>query len=217
MTPSRSQIQITIGIAVVVWAALLLVQGVTLKANYLRPYSLAVSAAVLALLIFDRWLWRLAPIQRLVKRPLLHGTWRGELLSSWTDPKTGKGVDPIVTYVAFKQTYSGISMRLMTKESSSRSLVAALDNSNDQLPLLTSTYVNTPQLLIQGRSRIHHGAVMLDVHGNPPDRLTGTYWTDRDTKGQLNLSARTRALYTSFEEAANANWPDANFEYLESD
>lgn len=206
MVPGRSQIHVVIGIAVIVWSALLLAQGVALKFDYLRPYSVAVSAAVLALLIFDRWLWRFGPISRLLKRPMLHGTWRGQLMSSWVDPKTGKQIDPIEAYVAFKQTYSGVSMRLMTKESNSRSLVAALENSDDHVPVLASTYINIPQLLIQGRSRIHHGALLLEVHGNPTERLIGTYWTDRDTKGQLNLDTRLPALYSSFEEAAGADW-----------
>ena len=46
---SRSQIQVAITVAVVVWAGMLAAQGVTLKTSYLRPYSVAVGAAVLAL------------------------------------------------------------------------------------------------------------------------------------------------------------------------
>jgi len=93
MIPNRSMVQIVIGIAVVVWAALLLAQGVVLKSEYLRPYSVAVSAAVFILFAFDRWLWRLRPVSRLMKHPLLHGTWRGHLVSNWTDPESGRGVD----------------------------------------------------------------------------------------------------------------------------
>jgi hypothetical protein len=97
----------------------------------------------------------------------------------------------------------------MTKESSSRSLVASLEVSRDEVPTLSSMYQNMPDLLKQGRSRIHHGALMLEVQGNPANRLKGYYWTDRDTKGEVSLDARSKKVYTSFDEAAAAIWPSS--------
>ena len=59
-------------------------------------------------------------------------------------------------------------------------------------------------VLIQERSRIHHGALLLDVHGSPANRLIGWCWTDRDTKGEVTLEKRVSKAYTSFDEASAA-------------
>jgi hypothetical protein len=206
---SRFQAQVIIGIAVLVWALMLLTQGVTLKASYLQPYSLAVGVVILLLFAFDHWLWRIPLLARVLHCPLLRGTWRGQLRSTWKDSTTSQAIEPIDVFLVVRQTYSTISQRLMTKESSSRSLVASLEVSRDEVPTLSSMYQNMPDLLKQGRSRIHHGALMLEVQGNPANRLKGYYWTDRDTKGEVSLDARSKKVYTSFDEAAAAIWPSS--------
>jgi hypothetical protein len=206
---SRFQAQVIIGIAVLVWALMLLTEGVTLKASYLQPYSLAVGVVILLLFAFDHWLWRIPLLARVLHCPLLRGTWRGQLRSTWKDSTTSQAIEPIDVFLVVRQTYSTISQRLMTKESSSRSLVASLEVSRDEVPTLSSMYQNMPDLLKQGRSRIHHGALMLEVQGNPANRLKGYYWTDRDTKGEVSLDARSKKVYTSFDEAAAAIWPSS--------
>lgn len=146
-------------------------------------------------------------VARLIHRPVLRGTWKGELESTWIDPSNGSRLEPVDVFLAVRQTYSSVSLRMMTTESSSRSLVASMDAPRDDVPRVSSTYQNVPRLLIQNRSRIHHGALMLDVEGVPPNRLTGFYWTDRDTKGEVVLRARLPKVYTSFDEASRAAWP----------
>jgi hypothetical protein len=205
--PSRSQLQAAIGIMVLVWAALLFATGITLNPSLLKPLSLAISIAYYLLVAFDRWLWRLPLVARLVHRPVLRGTWKGELESTWIDPSSGSRIDPVDVFLAVRQTYSSVSLRIMTSESSSRSLVASMDAPHDDVPRVSSTYQNIPRLLIQNRSRIHHGALMLDVEGVPPTRLAGFYWTDRDTKGEVLLRSRLPKVYTSFNEASRAPWP----------
>jgi hypothetical protein len=203
---SKIQVQIVLGVAVVVWAVLLFVEGVPLKATYLKPYSVVVTVVVIGLILFDRWLWRIPGVSWLVRRPILKGTWKGTLQSNWKDPDTQKGIEPITAFFAIGQTYSTISLRMMTKESTSRSMGAGLDTASDGVPRVTSTYENVPGVLIQDRSRIHHGALLLDVHGSPANRLTGWYWTDRDTKGEVSLGKRVLKVFTTFDEASTAPW-----------
>ena len=203
---SKIQVQVVLGLSVIAWAVMLFVEGVPLKAAYLRPYSVVVTAVVVGLILFDRWLWRIPPVPRLLHHPALSGTWKGTLRSNWINPETSTGVDPIVAYFAIRQTYSTISLRMLTRESASVSLVAALEGRGDGVPRITSTYENQPGVLIQDRSRIHHGALLLEVHGTPASRLDGWYWTDRDTKGEVVLEQRSRELFSSFEEAERAVW-----------
>jgi len=198
----RANVYIVVAIAVVVWAALLQWQGVTLKPSYLKPYSWAVAAAVVVFEAFDRWLWRVGPVPRLMGRPLVRGTWQGEFDSTWVDPATGARLGPRPAYLVIGQTYWSITARLLTSESQSRSLVGALSATRDQGATMQWTYVNEPRLRLQADSRIHHGAVMLDVHGCPPSRLTGCYWTDRDTKGELSFDGHSSRLHSDFAGAA---------------
>ena len=53
---------------------------------------------------------------------------------------------------------------------------------------------------------MHFGGLILDTHGPPnrPKTLTGEYWTDRKTKGNMTLSVRTSRLFTRFEDAEHA-------------
>jgi SMODS-associating 2TM, beta-strand rich effector domain len=197
----RSQIYAAVGIAAVVWAVVLLVQGVALQPSYLKPYSLAVAAVVICFEIFDRWLWRVGPLPTWIGCPALRGSWKGTLRSTWVDPKTGEETEPREVYLVVRQTYSSVATRLLTAESASTSLVCSLDTASG-VTTIQWTYRNTPRLLIQDRSRIHHGAALLDVHGSPPRRLSGFYWTDRDTKGELLFDGHTHELHSDFEAAS---------------
>ena len=117
----KLQTQVILATTVVVWGALLLIQGVTLKASYLRPYSLVVGILILLQVVFDRWLWRVPAVARVLRCPVLRGTWKGQLRSTWEDSKTGQRIEPIDVFLVVRQTYSTVSIRLMTAESSSRS------------------------------------------------------------------------------------------------
>ena len=84
--------------------------------------------------------------------------------------------------------------------------MVSAETGSDGVPRFSSTYENVPGVLVQDWSRIHHGALLLDVHGSPANRLKGWYWTDRDTKGEVSLEKRLPKAYTTFDEASAANW-----------
>lgn len=66
---------------------------------------------------------------------------------------------------------------------------------------------NKPELHLRGeRSEMHHGAIALNTHGpqRRPNTLTGEYWTDRATSGQMEFSARIPEIFTRFSDAERA-------------
>ena len=72
---------------------------------------------------------------------------------------------------------------------------------------IAGVYTNKPQTHLRGdRSEIHQGGLILNTHGpaNRPDMLTGEYWTDRKTKGQMTFTKRLARLFTRFEDAEQA-------------
>lgn len=201
---SRGRIQAVIVTTVAVWVALLFLQGVDLRLSYLRPYSLVVSIVLLAFYAFDRWLWQVQPIPRLLGRPVLAGTWKGELRSDWKGEPPGEVIQPILAFLAIRQTYDSLTIRLLTAESFSRSQTAELQRSADGVPEVITTYQNIPELLLRERSPVHFGAMRLEVHGQPGSRLEGYYWTDRDTKGQVVFTGHVSTIYSDFDSARTA-------------
>jgi hypothetical protein len=49
---------------------------------------------------------------------------------------------------------------------------------------------------------MHHGSTALDLSGTPVKRLKGRYWTDRDTRGELDFTERSKKIVDDFEEAS---------------
>lgn len=167
-----------------------------------RPLGAAVSAASLFVVAFDAYLWRAPGVRLFVALPYIGGTWRGTLTSQWIDPDTETGIppDPDV-YLVVRQTYWSVSARLFTRESKSHTILARVDGDAHGVFGLYALYRNTPRASVRQRSPIHHGALMLDISGTPPNCLEGFYWTDRRTMGEVSFRDRFRQLVNDHEAA----------------
>ena len=189
----------------VIWAVLLTLNDVNVQAALVKPFSGVVTGAVLALLIFDLFLWRIRWLQGwLVHRPDLRGTWKVELRSDWRDPAGGDPRGPIAAFLCVRQSYSKLSMRLLTAESSSELAGSEIVQAADGTFQIAAVYRNEPRLIVREKNPIHYGAILLVVRGTPPDSLSGHYWTDRKTRGEIVSLAQHRKLFDGFEEAARA-------------
>jgi hypothetical protein len=210
VTLSRLHITTLLGLAVVAWFLVLLVQGTPVGKEHLAPFSSVVAVLVLLGVLFEHVLWHQRAFHGwFVPRPDLRGTWRVELQSDWVDPRTGARVGPIQGFVAVTQTLSHLQMHLMTPESQSWFVADRITPSPKNAGYrVAAVYTNEPDPLLRGkRSEIHYGALVLDTHGASrarPDGLSGEYWTDRATKGTMTLSGRARSAYSRFEEAREA-------------
>jgi SMODS-associating 2TM, beta-strand rich effector domain len=173
-----------------------------LELGWLKYFSTAVLVATVALALWDTWLWRLAPIQKLPGVPRsVRGTWKGTLTSFWVDPNTGHSPAPKTVYLIVRQTATLLSVMLVTNESRSTSTLGTV-SSVDGSSALTYLYLNRPDMRVEHRSRMHHGSTALDISGLPVTRLKGRYWTDRDSKGELDFQERVKALAEDFDTAA---------------
>jgi hypothetical protein len=78
-----------------------------------------------------------------------------------------------------------------------------IERHNDGVYQLYGTYQNTPDIMLRGeRSEVHYGALVLEVRGDPPKSLVGHHWTDRGTKGSLELTNRTPQILEGYQEGA---------------
>lgn len=206
---SRLHIASFIGLTILVWLIALWIQGQpVLSLDFLRPFSFVVGTIAAIVGVFTRWAWAWSVFRGwYVKRPDLRGTWKVELQSNWVDPKTGEGIAPITAYVAIRQTLTSLSLRLMTPESRSRLIAHSIEFEDDGIFRIAGIYRNEPRVELQGdRSEIHHGSLLLEVYGEPPESLEGHYWTDRGTRGSMAITERTKKVFDTFETArANFN------------
>jgi hypothetical protein len=196
-------IQIVAAIVIVVFVAGAWLKSRQIDLGWLKYFSTAVFIAGIVFWLWDSFVWRLTVVQRIPGVPrCVRGTWRGELKSLWIDPKTGNQLAPKIVYLVIRQSASTVSVTLLTNESRSSSSLAEV-REIDGSPVLAYMYLNRPEMNAEDRSRMHHGSSVLDVFGSPATRLRGRYWTDRDTRGELDLEDRSKTLADNFDGAAS--------------
>lgn len=187
------------------WLILLIVRGVDVSMAMVLPLSSVAGVGFTLIQLFDRYLWKWGPLHPwFVQQPVIEGTWLGIIRSDYVDPATNQRVPPIRVYFRIRQTYSSIHLRLMTAESSSDLLSGKLSGHENGTFAVAGIYLNTPRADLQDRSRIHHGGLLLRIHGDPGVRLEGNYWTDRKTTGSMAFDQRVGTLYASFADAERA-------------
>jgi|SRR5215217_214696 len=205
---TRTQLTLLLGIEVTLWAALLLVQGESLGWRHLAPFSSVVSGSIGLLYLFDKWGWKLQVLHSwLVPFQDLSGTWKGTLQTTWMNPENLQRPGPIPVFLVIRQTYSTVSVRVLTEESESDLMVGKVVFVEDDLADLVGVYRNTPKQAVRHRSPIHHGAFRLRIEGAPLTALAGEYWTDRKTQGELRLGEHVKGLAYGFEHACSLFTP----------
>jgi hypothetical protein len=200
----KTDIGIRVGASVLI-AFLAVASWVTSGALNLEPLKYLSGAVFVATALFtlwDLWLWRLAWLQLIPGVPLcVRGTWKGTLESSWIDA-SGQKIAPKDVYLGVRQTYSLVHVTLLTNESKSESSLSGVVKT-DGLSVLHYFFFNKPKMKHESLSRMHHGSTTLEVSGKPARRLTGRYWTDRDTRGELDFNEHNKKIADDFEEAAS--------------
>ena len=199
--PSRTLIQVIVVIVVIVYGVGFLVLEAPAWRVLTQLSGLAVLIVSLLLLAFDKFLWKLPIINHFVKRPVLHGTWKGKFVSDYEYPETGKREGPTEAYLVVRQTYSSIHLRFITARSTSESMACELRIKRDGRYEIYAVYENRPLLLAQKESPVDRGGLILEVIGDPAHALEGSYWTDRKTQGDLKLDGYSEKVHGDFDRA----------------
>jgi hypothetical protein len=205
MTPgSRVGAQVVTGIVVAVFGVAIWASGGTVSSAWLRFFGAAAFTVWLALVVWDRWLWKVPFIQRVLPVPVdLTGTWKGSLHRLRGPDGDAVGPAEQEVYLVIRQTSTTISVVLLTAELTSKSTVASIRR-DEASTSVSYVYFARPEARVESRSRMHNGAAILDVSGRPAARLDGRYWTDRDTRGQFEVSKRRKGTFDDFVSAQRA-------------
>lgn len=190
------------------YALVLYLAGVRLDTDLRRGLTYLPTLAAAALIAWDLWVWRWPLIWRATSRPRIHGLWSVALYpTAESHIPEGGNRGPIRAYLVVTQTYWTISLRLFTAESSSVSRSFFWDDGHGTgTAWLTFVYDNTPMLLYQHRSGRHLGTCSLHPGNRRPTTIEGSYFTDRYTQGDMQLTFVNRETDAgSFKEAASAH------------
>jgi len=131
-----------------------------------------------------------------VRRPNIEGEWNVEISSLWKNPENGLSQPPILGKAIISQTYSKLHLKLTTGQSSGKFVAEKIVGNTDGSFEVVGIYANEPSLAYQEKSRPHQGALILTVHDDEKGfkQLSGKYWTDRGTSGEISLSLCSRVI-----------------------
>jgi hypothetical protein len=188
-------------IAVAVAAAIGVVLAATDVKSGIRVYSLAGSALGLLYLAYERFAWRWAWVRRLTGVPMLDGTWRGVLATTFVRPGTEEPIPPKPAFLVVRQSGNQVHVGMLTDEMVSVSDQASLTRGADSRWTMRWTYRSDPLQTHRLDSPAHRGAAELRVPIQGGDRMLGSYFTERRTTGDLTFDER---LDGHFADAAAA-------------
>ncbi len=200
MTPDTTRTRVIAYLTVSVVGLALAVSGVGVQLGTARTALGVVSSVPILMNLYDRFAWhrRWVPFGP----PDLRGVWRVAIHSDYVASTPSSTTATINAFVVFRQTAVALTATLHTEESSSGSVAASVSRTPDSRFEVSWMYRNEPQQQHRQQSPIHYGgARLMAFGGRKPERLEGTYFTDRATKGDLFLSDRRVAYPNSFSEA----------------
>lgn len=148
-----------------------------------------ISIDLVIFLIFQKWLWKLRIFKNwLVPFPNLNGTWKGFIHTNWINPETGEKPEPIPVILTIHQSFSKISCVMRTKEMTSHSYISDfIIEKESQINRLSYSYISNPNQTVRERSTVHNGTMLFDIIDSEAKKLSGQYWTERQTTGQVEL------------------------------
>lgn len=199
--PSARWSRITIALAALVSAAIVLATGGTIDVNLAKAVATASTVVILLLLAFDKWLWRWPGIRGLHGRPILHGTWKTELRTSYSDRQD----EVIECYLVIDQTYSRICARMLFDRSRSMSMSGDLVRENGRC-VLYYIFRSDKHALEPDTNPPARGAADLTIATKPSPHLEGDYWMERGTKGRVRTTGYTQTVYDTFAGAQQGEY-----------
>lgn len=168
--------------------------------NYLKDFGFleAPTVIIFLLLVFyilDKWLWKIKPINHLLKVPRIEGRYEGKLVSSYDESKDYKIV------VEIRQSLTNISISLFTKNSSSSSIISVLGKNEHGGWSLCYVYENKTSTVNHDKDmKNHEGTALLDILDNN-QILKGYYFDnprDRRRYGTIKAKYTNKILKNSF-------------------
>lgn len=196
-------VSLVLAVAIFLYFILLLLGYEMLTAGW-RAISYGLTIITFLFGVFFKLAWKFPWIARWMRRPIVHGVWRGTLSSDFQ--QTGKSPLQIPIIFVIRQTYLTISIESFTKSQEGESKLEALIQ-NGRTEATRLCYVFELKRLYQGENKLTTGAGDLRLI-NDSKNLRGHYWTNSPTFGELQLGLISRECAgVDCYEVAERKWP----------
>lgn len=136
----------------------------------------AIGVSTFIMLLYEKILWKYLHFE---DTPILYKSYVGTVTSSYDGNEYHASLK-------IEQTLLTIKIIFISGESRSKSVCYSIDDLYGE-KRLTYCYLNEPNALARDRSPIHYGTAMLCLDN--PKELTGQYFTDRKTTGDMKFKA----------------------------
>lgn len=201
----RNSMYLLVGLSSIAWFLLAFFNNLDLSKvkDFFGLVPKVVSIDLLVVAVFVKWGWKIKIFRGwLVPFPNLSGTWIGYIYSDWKNPQTGEKPPPIPVMLTVSQSFFHVScvMRTSEMESSSYSEGLLID-ADRQVKKIAYSYASKPRISLSERSIPHDGTAVFQIIEKPKLKLTGKYWTERLTKGEINLEYHTQELLEELPES----------------
>ena len=170
-----------------VWSLAIAVNGAKLSNNWSKGLSFVPLAVALTFALYDNVLWRWRPILPIAHRPDLAGTWLGHVDAEWLDVNEKLQRSTGLVALVIKQSFTRLSIVLLAEKSRSFSIVALARQLDSGEFAVDYIYANSPKVKYKAQLPAHTGSAELTVSSVRPLSFTGEYWTDRLSRGSLDL------------------------------
>jgi hypothetical protein len=184
---SRLHVLALVGLSLAITAVALTTIGEPVSGAWLGIVGTVNAGVYVAYKVFNHFLWKIPTLQGwFVHRPHLYGTWDVELASFFESD--GKRVESIKATAVITQSFTEIHLDFRSPESRGELLNGGIVKQPDGTYRFSGTYLNTPGLERQrSGNTTHKGSFWLVIEGkaNKPTELRGSYWTERQTAGEL--------------------------------
>ncbi|MDP5599829.1 hypothetical protein P3809_01815 [Pseudomonas aeruginosa] len=200
----KNNLYLLIGFSALAWFSLAYFNDLNLSKvkDFFGLIPKVVSIDLIAIAIFVKWGWKLRIFRGwLVPFPDLSGTWIGYIYSDWRDPQAGQKPPPIPVMLTVSQTFSHASYLMRTSEMESSSYSEGfLIDPDRQIKKLSYSYTSKPRISLSERSTPHDGSAVFQIIEKPELKLSGRYWTERLTKGEIILEYYSKELLEDLPE-----------------
>lgn len=138
-----------------------------------------ISVALILMGIYERWLWQFNPLEKV---PNIKGEYIGNIEYNYN----GKP-DKKKTIITIKQSLLSTNVKITTNEITSSTISSGIVLENKEY-VLYYTYITNPKSKYSKENPVQYGACRVIMKNKT--ELQGTYWTTRQTTGDIYLKRK---------------------------
>jgi len=169
-------VTVSLWIAIVLFVLRCIIAKHTELYDILRYASESIGVTVILMGLYERFAWKFNPFE---KTPRISGSYSGIIEYVYNGKQENKN-----TNIKILQSLLSVNVKISTDEITSNTIASNIITENGDA-VLYYTYITNPKSKYSRDNPIQYGTCRLIIDGK--NELKGTYWTSRQTIGDLIL------------------------------